>query len=503
MNRFPGFLLLLTSFSFCNLQLNNTGDPFTFSNLLTKYLLEAKPQCEAREWEFNHLESRIGGKPFLYTVENSVGEVYTIFQTYDTFENRLNEVSGTNALNVMLIKFNSSGKILWSRSLGIADEGFNHLKLTDNGVIATANVLNSVGTPIHPYSGITSTNIGVFSVTSNGDLIWNTYINDEGTDNFKTAALETRSNGEVLVLGYSSAASKPKGFGEDRFSGRAANSDLILVNLSPNGTGNWFLSVGNSTQTTEGMSLKKIDDDNILILGKSKAALDPGFFPSPVFPYTGASVNFQYVVLHYNVNTRNLKHTFIGTNSNIINVVPPSIQYDHSKNLIYLGLALAGSIGGEIRAPSASNDPLLVQLDSNLNRKWISYFGTTDLDLFPGNIDIYPNGSVYTSVSYGSANPNLGNQYPGSFSHGGILEYNSEGQILRYVLIPTYDLRYVYPLQTIHSCDGGYILSSISFDVSIAANPTNPSATKIKKTRSTDFPRPRPYVFPTGGTIYQ
>ena len=156
------------------------------------------------------------GEDFCYAAQKTADGGYALAGYTDSF--------GSGTIDFWLIKVNSEGDSLWSRSYGGMnwDECSSIQQTADNGYILA-------GFTRSPDTGYSD--FRLVRTDANGDSLWSQAYGGQG-DDLCTSALQS-SNGNYLLTGYTSS------FGND-------NRDSWIVRINEDGDSLWSITFGGS-----------------------------------------------------------------------------------------------------------------------------------------------------------------------------------------------------------------------------------------------------------------
>jgi len=149
---------------------------------------------------------------------------------------------GAGSFDMYLIKTNSSGDTLWTRTYGgtSGEEGFSVQQTTDGGYIV-AGITDSLGSGRDVY---------LIKTDSSGDTLWTrTYGGTNGEDCY---SVQQTSDGGYIVAGYTES------FG--------ANGDVYLVKTNSTGDTLWTRTYG-GTAPDYGTSVQQTTDGGYIFTG--------------------------------------------------------------------------------------------------------------------------------------------------------------------------------------------------------------------------------------------
>lgn len=229
---------VITSDSTSLIKAGNTTTNTT-NSVLTK--LELSSSDVATKVDSSDLSSTDGAK-IRSMATDSDGNVYVIADASGTF----NGTEAKDTTDVVLQKYDSTGKVLWSRALGseATASGYS-IAVSSTGTIAIAGSVDGKG---DAQTSTTGDGIDSFVATfdSDGKDLWYYQKGATGTDTANSVAFD--SSGNLLVLGQTKNA----------IGGVATNggTDVYVQSFSSTGTVNYTKTIGTSgTDSPIGLSV--------------------------------------------------------------------------------------------------------------------------------------------------------------------------------------------------------------------------------------------------------
>jgi len=181
-----------------------------------------------------------GGADAGYAIQQTLDSGYIIAGTTASF--------GAGGNDIYLIKTNSSGDTLWSRTYGGTgdDQGFGVQQTTDGGYIV-AGMTTSYGTG--------SYDVVLIKTNSMGDTLWSKTYGGGGDD--EGWGVQQTTDGGYIVTGYTSS------FG-------AGGYDVYLIKTNSSGTAIWSKAYG-GTGNDYGNSVQQTTDRGYIITGQTNS----------------------------------------------------------------------------------------------------------------------------------------------------------------------------------------------------------------------------------------
>ena len=210
--------------------------------------------------------------PYHHTIMVDLnGNIYLTGFSYD-WGTPINPFAG--AVDIFVVKLDSSGTLLWHTFLGSSDnDGEPSLTLDASGNVYVAGYSQATwGTPINPSTGIDPF---VAKLDANGILQWNTFL-----DARDLRSITTDSNDGIFVAGTGTAS---WGVPVNPYSGLW---DGFVAKLNSSGVLQWHTYMGSSSNDYI-YSITVAGSDNIYVTGDSLAS-----WGAPIRPYIGGYDGF-------------------------------------------------------------------------------------------------------------------------------------------------------------------------------------------------------------------
>jgi predicted secreted hydrolase len=251
----------------------------------------------------------------------------------------------------------------WNTFLGdIGGEGCFAIAVDAGGNVYVAGYGSATwGTPVRPFTAVWDAFAA--KLTSDGTLVWNTFLGGAGTDYGQAIAVDT--DGNVYVAGLSTDT---WGTPVRAHTLPAPNPDAFAAKLTNNGALTWNTFLG-STTTDWGYALAVDAGGNVYVTGYSDAT-----WGSPVRAYTAPGLDAFAAKL---TNNGDLTfNTFLGGAGTEYG---QAIAVDAGGNVYVAGLSTA-TWGAPVRAYTAGIDAFAAKLDSNLVLSWNTFLGGVGTD---------------------------------------------------------------------------------------------------------------------------
>jgi len=155
---------------------------------------------------------------------------------------------GAGAADVFLIKTNSSGDIVWSKTYGgvLDDFGYSVQQTTDNGYIVTGFTQNF---------GVGGTDLYLIKTDVNGDTLWTRTF--RGTSDDYGRSVKQTNDGGYIIAGYTNS------FG-------AGGNDMYLLKTDGNGDSLWTKAFG-GTGADYAYSIVQTTDLGYAVVGSTNS----------------------------------------------------------------------------------------------------------------------------------------------------------------------------------------------------------------------------------------
>lgn len=315
---------------------------------------------------------------------------------------------GDGNWDAFIAKLDPSGALVWNTFLGMnsaASDTCLGLAVDATGrVYAAGRSDESWDTPIRPFTG-PDADAYVVALSSNGTLLWHTFLGGPGYDIADGIALDGAGN--IYLAGESvdtwGTPLRAHGPGDDFF----------VAKLSPSGNLLWNTFLGPSTLDL-GAVLAVQPDGTSFVAGTSRAT-----WGAPLRAFAGGGDAF---VARLDANGNLMWNTFLGS------AAPDearAITIDTGGDLVVSGLS-ESTWGTPLRAYSAQLDGFVARLDVNGGLRWHTFLGGSDWDI----IDDLANasrGGVYFSGWSGASWGNPALAYSGGRSDALVGRLEADG----------------------------------------------------------------------------
>ena len=298
------------------------------------------------------------------TVDGS-GNIYVTGYSYATWGSPLHAHSSGTNYDIVVMKLNNSGELLWHTFYGSASSDGGYAITVDGGgniyVTGCSDVNGDVswGSPLHAPSSGGLENIVVMKLDSSGTLLWNTFYGS--LDSGEGIAIDT--SGNVYITGFSDAT-----WGSPLHAhSSGANSDIVVMKLDNSGEFLWNTFYGSASHD-RGNGIAVDGSSNVYITGESYA--DWG---NPLHVHSSGT-NYDIVVIKLDGSGELLWNTFYGS---INNDNGHSSAVDNSGNVFITGCSNA-TWGNPLHAHSGgvNNDIVVMKLDSSGALAWNTFYGS-------------------------------------------------------------------------------------------------------------------------------
>jgi hypothetical protein len=289
---------------------------------------------------------------------DGTGNIYVTGFSAASWGSPLHPFSGM--LDILVAKLDNNGNLLWNTFWGSEYEEYNHdivLGTTGNIFIAGSSQ-KTWGSPVYPHSGTGNYNIHAACLSSDGNLVWNTFFpTNFNYYNRAAVALDGSENVYVTGCSYSTWGSPINPF--------SGNLDAFVARLDGSGNSLWHTFLG-STLDDASSGIVLDDSGNIFLLGVSAST-----WGSPVRGHSG----YIDVFVSRLDSSGNLAwNTFLGSDS--IDRSYNAIQLDDSGKIYVAGHSQA-SWGEPLLGFNGPYDVFLAGLSNNGNLLWNAFLGSS------------------------------------------------------------------------------------------------------------------------------
>lgn len=264
-------------------------------------------------------------------------------------------------------KLDASGALIWNTFMGASSFGVNYG--SDNGdaiaVDDTGNVYvagssqRSWGTPVDAFAGNRAA--FVLKLDNNGVRQWNTFMGGGSSDAAYDIAVD--EYGDLYVTGNSSAT---WGVPVNAFGG---GQDAFVTKLTNNGAREWHTFIG-ASDGDSGSAIKTDDNGNVYVAGSSSSS-----WGAPIEAHSGGSKDAFAAKL--DENGVRLWSTFMG---GIGSDQGRGLSVDNDGGIYVTGSSTA-TWGTPENEYAGDVDAFAVKLDSNGERLWNTFLGSSDSDV--------------------------------------------------------------------------------------------------------------------------
>ncbi len=200
----------------------------------------------------------LGGNDFdlAYSIQQTTDDGYIV--AGGSFSKNY-DVSGNHGkYDFWVVKLNSTGDILWTKSLGGTDSEVASAiqQTTDGGYIVAGYSSSNNGDVSGNHGG---RDYWVVKLNSTGDILWTKSLG--GTDDEGASAIQQTTDGGYIVAGYSRS-------NNGDVTGNHGGRDYWIVNLNSTGDTLWTKSLG-GTDDEVAFSIQQTTDGGYIVAGNS------------------------------------------------------------------------------------------------------------------------------------------------------------------------------------------------------------------------------------------
>lgn len=322
--------------------------------------------------------------------------------------------AGVGTADIILVKYNSNGTVVWAKSFGSADGDIGHgISLDANGNVYLTGWFSSsmvtMGNHVLLNSGNGTADVFVAKFTPSGNTLWAKSAGGIGADVAYSIAADVTGNTYITGMFLSPSAT----FGAHTLNNAGGNAaDIFIVCYNASGAVLWAKSAGGPAADI-GYSAAVDANGN---------AYFTGWFASPSLSFgtntiTNAGGNDLFAVKYDATGNALWIRNVGGTGNEMGN----SIASDNSGNIFIAGSfdSPSLSIGNATLTNQGGSDCMLIKYDVSGNPAWASSVGALYDDAGTG-IVVSSSGEVYVTGKYFSQNITFGsttltNVNPGAF----------------------------------------------------------------------------------------
>jgi hypothetical protein len=397
----------------------------------------------------------------------------TDFPVYDAGSGAYYQDTLAGQLNLVILKFNNSGVLLWGTYYGGNEIDFGYsITVDSNGIIYVTGQTNSDNFPTLDmgsgsyFQGNIGSSVGfnafLLRFSNTGVLQWATYY---GGDSYEIGyGITTDAVGNVFLVGTSESSDFPLlnagGTSYFQTNGGIGNSNAYVVKFSNTGVRLWATSLGGSS-IDEALTVIADDNGDIIITGKTFSnnfpLLNPG--AGAYFQGTFGGV-IDIFMARFTNNGTQLWTTYFGGTSGENQSWFDNLEIDTCGN-IYMTLSSAINDiplqaqceGGYFDSLYNGTDVILVVFSNTNKFLWSTFIGGNGLDIQGAlAVDKHKNvfiagewcGNSVNNSTYPLVNAGGGAYFDGTFNGGG-----DDGFVLKFApTIPIINTNVLQPTCT-------------------------------------------------------
>jgi gliding motility-associated-like protein len=397
----------------------------------------------------------------------------TDFPVYDAGSGAYYQDTLAGQLNLVILKFNNSGVLLWGTYYGGNEIDFGYsITVDSNGIIYVTGQTNSDNFPTLDmgsgsyFQGNIGSSVGfnafLLRFSNTGVLQWATYY---GGDSYEIGyGITTDAVGNVFLVGTSESSDFPLlnagGTSYFQTNGGIGNSNAYVVKFSNTGVRFWATSLGGSS-IDEALTVIADDNGDIIITGKTFSnnfpLLNPG--AGAYFQGTFGGV-IDIFMARFTNNGTQLWTTYFGGTSGENQSWFDNLEIDTCGN-IYMTLSSAINDiplqaqceGGYFDSLYNGTDVILVVFSNTNKFLWSTFIGGNGLDIQGAlAVDKHKNvfiagewcGNSVNNSTYPLVNAGGGAYFDGTFNGGG-----DDGFVLKFApTIPIINTNVLQPTCT-------------------------------------------------------
>jgi len=302
---------------------------------------------------------------------DSAGNIYVGGTSHGSWGSPLRLYSSLN--DAYVAKFSSDGSLLWNAFLGgNGDDTCDGIAVDGSGnVYVVGDSGGTWGLPIRGYGA--QTDIFVAMLSTNGALLWNTFLGGGSQDYGISIALA--GTGDICVLGEC--------FGHWGTPAPAAmTGNVCVARLNAGGGLSWHTFLGTSESEDGSSDIAVGPSGDIFVSGYGDAT-----WGSPVWPHSGGTDGFLAKLSSAGAL---LWNTFLGGSGRDI----PWRMVVDALETIYLDGISGATWGAPIRAHTAANDVFAAKFHSNGLLLWNTFLGG-DTAEYANGIAVDASGNSY------------------------------------------------------------------------------------------------------------
>jgi hypothetical protein len=291
----------------------------------------------------------------------------------------------TSGFDIVVLKLDSSGTYQWHTFYGSTstDYGLGIAVYGSNHVYITGISLGTWGSPLNDHSGVVSDADIVVFKLDSSGALQWNTFYGSTTTDYGSG-VAVDGNENVYVTGYSNAS---WGVSPLHAHTTGNNEDIVVFKLDSLGVLKWNTFYGSETYNDYGYGIAVDGSGNSYVTGTSKAT-----WGSPVHPFSGNGLG-DITVLKLNTSGALQWHTFHGSTA-IDNGY--GIAVDGSRNIYVTGSSQA-TWGSPLHAYSGSYDIVALKLNNSGILQGNTFYGAASVVDFGYGLAMDGNGNVYVT----------------------------------------------------------------------------------------------------------
>ncbi len=290
------------------------------------FLVMKTDSAGAISWAYTYFRSSVAYDEFAWPIVQTTDGSY-----YVAGHGFVDAMSTEN--NIVLLKLNSSGGVLWAKSYGnpgYTDYAHTMTKLSDGGLAIAGHGI------VNPFP--TGQDIVVMKLTPNGDVVWAKQYADTYQDH--AYGIIQTSDGGIAVAGFTQRSG-------------SSDFDMLVIRLDRFGNTLWVKAYGTVGVNEHAYSLAQLNDGNLVVAG-----------------YTGLS---DLILIKVDLNTGDILWTRVYGSGAYDDVAWHSLTKTSDG-----GCLVPGGTGGW--GAGGYYDFLLLKINSAGDPEWARRFGGTGVD---------------------------------------------------------------------------------------------------------------------------
>ncbi|MCB2206223.1 T9SS type A sorting domain-containing protein [bacterium] len=217
--------------------------------------------------EWNTFFGGVGTNVARATVVDAQDNIYVVGLAQEGWDNSIIPFSG-GSKNGFLAKFSSSGALLWHTYIPAAGASLNDVTIDDNGnIIAIGSTTANWGNPVNQYTSGGMADIQVVKFNSSGSLIWNTFAGGYNQDFGESVALD--ADGNIYITGYCWGY---PGWGAPIREHSSSSSDHFVAKLNSDGEMLWNTFLGGDGFDANESDISVTGDGMLYVAGAGNAS---------------------------------------------------------------------------------------------------------------------------------------------------------------------------------------------------------------------------------------